>query len=70
MPYHGIIVAVDHDGPAASKVNILLPPVAHLCKTKVEIKIKIKIEKTERVTLSETPRNKGIGQNPQSETVM
>lgn len=33
MPYHGIIVAVDHDGPAASKVNILLPPVAHLCKT-------------------------------------
>lgn len=32
--YHGIIVTVDHDGPPASKVNILLPPVTHLCNTK------------------------------------
>lgn len=29
--YHRIIVAVYHDGAATSEVNILLPPVAHLC---------------------------------------
>lgn len=28
--YHGIIVAVHHDGTTASEVNILLPPVTHL----------------------------------------
>lgn len=29
--YHRIIVTVHHDGAATSEVNILLPPVAHLC---------------------------------------
>lgn len=28
--YHGIIVAVYHDGTTASEVNILLPPVTNL----------------------------------------
>lgn len=30
--YHGIIVAVNHDGCTASKINVLLPPVTDLCK--------------------------------------
>lgn len=30
--HHGIIVAVDHDGPTASKVNVLFPPITDLCE--------------------------------------
>lgn len=35
--YHGIIVAVDHDGSTASQVNILFPPVTDLCQTQKNV---------------------------------
>lgn len=34
LSYHGVIVAVNHDGPTASEVNILFPPVTNLWNRK------------------------------------
>lgn len=55
--YHGIIVAVDHDGPTASEVNILFPPVTDLSNTKRKRKEK----RTEGVSLA---LNQGPGLCP------
>lgn len=49
--YHGIVVAVDHDGTSASKVDVLFPPVTYLWKRKYERYIQILLL-TEHCTLN------------------
>lgn len=45
VDYHAVVVAVDHDGAAASQVNVFFPPVAYL-KFKDDIAFKYRSKRT------------------------
>lgn len=36
--YHGVIVAVHHDGAPASEVDVLFPPVTYLWISRLEVR--------------------------------
>lgn len=44
--YHGIIVAVHHEGAPASEVDVLFPPVTHLWIVRLQVRAEEAVSRT------------------------